>query len=271
MIPIRFGAQKRQLFGLYQPPEGGVEQTECILLCNPFGQEAIRSHRLFRILADRLSRNGFHVLRFDYFGTGDSDGDDTEGEISAWTDDVLTAGEEILLRSGCSGSSWFGLRLGATLAGLASTNIGNVPRTLVFWDPIIDGAAYLRELADAHMAAYSESYGARWKLEAGLREKALAESTVEAMGFPLPNQLQNQLREISPSSLHAAKAQRLALFVGRSSQNTGELQRHLTARGIDVLTTAIETEIVWASNEALNSSIVPAEALERIADVFLKK
>ena len=93
---------------------------------------------------------------------------------------------------------------------------------------------------------------------------------MEAMGFPLPNHLQNQLREISPSSLHAARAQRLALFVGRSSQNTGDLQRYLTARGIDVLTMTIETEIVWASNEALNSSIVPAEALERIADAFLK-
>lgn len=271
MTPIRFGAQKRQLFGLHQPPAGGTEQAECILLCNPFGQEAIRCHRLFRILAERLSRNGFHVLRFDYFGTGDSDGDDTEGDIAAWTDDVLTAGDEILRRSGCSGSSWFGLRLGATLAGLASVKGEKAPRTLVFWDPVIDGAAYLCDLANAHIATYRASYGARWKLEAGLREKASAESKVEAMGFPLPNHLQNQLRELSPSSLHAVKAQRLALFVGRSSQNTGELQRHLSARGIDVLTMAIETEIVWASNEAMNSSIVPAEALERITDVFLKK
>lgn len=271
MTPIRFGAQKRQLFGLHQPPTGGMEQAECILLCNPFGQEAIRCHRLFRVLAERLSRNGFHVLRFDYFGTGDSDGDDTEGDLAAWTDDVLTAGDEILRLSGCTGSSWFGLRLGATLAGLASIKGEKAPRTLVFWDPVIDGAAYLGDLANAHIATYQASYGARWKLEAGLREKASAESMVEAMGFPLPNHLQNQLRELSPSSLHAAKAQRLALFVGRSSQNTGELQRQLSARGIDVLTMAIETEIVWASNEAMNSSIVPAEALERITDVFLKK
>jgi hypothetical protein len=53
-----------------------------VLLCNPFGQEALRSQRGFRVLADRFARTGCATLGFDYFGTGDSDGDDDDASLA---------------------------------------------------------------------------------------------------------------------------------------------------------------------------------------------
>ena len=264
LIPIRFGIPTRELSGIFQPASGIVERAACIVLCNPFGQEAIRCHRMFRVLADRLSREGLHVLRFDYYATGDSSGDDNEGDIDGWIDDVLQANEEVIRRSGCAHSSWFGLRLGASLAALASGRLAKPPDRLVLWDPVIDGADYVAELANAHIAAAKADYGSRWEIESRLRDMASAESNTEALGFPLTSALKGQLRALSASSFKSSRAGHISLFFGRNSNHLTSLRQHLVASKIEVNATQIPTEIDWTTNEALNSAIVPLEALQSI-------
>ena len=151
MNPFFFGPPDRRLFGLFQAAQGTAPAMTAVLLCNPFGQEAVRSHRMYRVLADRLIRSGVDVLRFDYFGTGDSAGDDTEGEISGWTRDVIAAHVELTHRSRASRLAWIGARLGATLAVRASVLTSRTPEKLILWEPIIDGAAYLRQLYERHV------------------------------------------------------------------------------------------------------------------------
>lgn len=243
---------------------------ECVVLCNPFGQEAIRCHRLFRVLADRLSRSGFHVMRFDYYGTGDSDGEDHEGDIDIWIDDVLRANEEIVRRSGCARCSWFGLRLGASLAALASAKIAGTPKRLLLWDPVIDGPGYLAELANAHIASAAAAYGSRWVVESRLRNMTFSETMAEALGFPLTLALKRQLHAISPTAFSVSKATHVTLFGGHESRVLGDLRRHLTAENIGADFRPIETEIDWTSNAAMNSSIVPMEALQSIANLLLE-
>ena len=63
----------RQLAALYHPPTS-ADRGRAVLILNPLGQEAVRAHRLLRVLADRLARLGVHVLRFDFHGCGDSAG-----------------------------------------------------------------------------------------------------------------------------------------------------------------------------------------------------
>jgi pimeloyl-ACP methyl ester carboxylesterase len=270
LIPIRFGTPTRELSGLYQPATVRAERTGCIVLCNPFGQEAIRSHRMYRILADRLSRNGQDVLRFDYYGTGDSAGDDGEGDIDGWIDDVLRADDEVIRRSGCVRCSWFGLRLGASLAALASGRRARPPNRLVLWEPVIDGPGYLADLASAHIAAAKEEYDSRWIVDSRLRDAVLAESEAEALGFPLPHTLKKQLFGMSPSSFKAARAGRIALVCERITNNVSHLKQHLDANGNDVSAMEVQTGIDWATNEALNSAVVPFEALQTITAAILE-
>jgi exosortase A-associated hydrolase 2 len=258
LVPIRFGAPGRELLGLYQPPPAQSDRRECCVLCNPFGQEAIRSHRVYRIVADRLARSGFHVLRFDYFGTGDSAGDDHEGSLEAWIDDILRADEELVRRSGCRRSTWLGLRLGASLAALASTRRAYGPQRLVLWDPVLDGAAYLAELARAHIAERSAALEMRWETESRLRSRVTEEARGEALGYPLTAALRAQLGALSPSSLRSARAERIVLLSARPGGDLARLERDLAGSGAEVRARALEAAITWTSNQMLTDSIMPA-------------
>ena len=62
MIPFRFGLPTRQLYGVFHPAAQPRTPAIGVTLCNPFGQEAVRTHRLYRIMAERLARAGLRRL-----------------------------------------------------------------------------------------------------------------------------------------------------------------------------------------------------------------
>lgn len=269
MNPIRFGAASRQLFGLYQEPLAHAARGESILLCNPFGQEAIRSHRLFKVLADRLCRDGFHVLRFDYFGTGDSAGNDDEVSITGFIADLLLADDELWRRSGCTRRSWIGLRLGATVAVMASAKAGVAPQRIVLWEPVIDGANYLVELEHAHDVALEDAYGSRCTTDAKLKSQFARESGNEVLGFPLTQKLRQELNSLSLDAFANTKTSIVDIFANESMPGSaGDLSQRLTARGIDVRNKSIAEPIIWTADEMMNAATVPGEVLQRIASCF---
>jgi len=95
MNPLFFGTGARRLFGVYAPGSAGTLTARAAVICYPWGPEYLRAHRSMKHLSTRLARSGLHVLRFDYFGTGDSAGEMTEGDLRGWEDDVETAIDEV--------------------------------------------------------------------------------------------------------------------------------------------------------------------------------
>ena len=135
MTPFFFGQDERRLFGILSERRAGTAPRHGVVLCNAFGREAIRAHRLYRVLADRLSRAGCDVLRFDYYGTGDSGGDDATIDLDGFGNDLRAAHAELVRRTGVSRVVWLGMRLGAVVmqrvlheppAGLAAVVVGIV-------------------------------------------------------------------------------------------------------------------------------------------------
>jgi pimeloyl-ACP methyl ester carboxylesterase len=116
-----------------------------VLLCQPWGLEYQCAHRTIRLLATRLARRGWHALRFDYTGTGDSSGDTTEADLGTWHEDVTRAAEELHAIGGSGPLGLVGLRLGGTLAAQAAGGIDGL-ESLVLWDPIVRGQEWLHEL-----------------------------------------------------------------------------------------------------------------------------
>jgi uncharacterized protein len=143
MLPIFFGEESHRLFGILHSRPAGSPARRGVLLCTGFGREAVQLRRLNRVLAERLAREGCDVLRFDYFGSGDSAGDDVDADLAVWSRDVIAAHHELLRRSGNSQVTWLAFRAGSAVCEGAAKDMPASLRKLVLVDPITDGREYL--------------------------------------------------------------------------------------------------------------------------------
>lgn len=256
MTPFRFGAPGQQLFGALHAHNTDPAPSKLgVVLCNPLGQEAVRIHRFYRVLADRLEQAGIPTLRFDYYATGDADGDDLEGDLTRWCADIGLAQHTLLQRVACQQVAWFGARLGGTLAAMASSQVDRPPDILALWEPIAAGPAYLRELAVDHVTLISS------KLRAPEPAPGL-EPDGEALGLGMSEALIGQIRSIPPQVLGQARCQEL-IIVSQSPnepaavptgtpQSAPPKRRHLP----------LHVPFDWTSEEALNTALVPPAALQ---------
>jgi pimeloyl-ACP methyl ester carboxylesterase len=116
-----------------------------VVLCQPFGREAMWIHKGWRVLADGLAAAGSPTLRFDYAGTGDSAGEAEDGEqLERWLQSIRSAVAYLKRTTGVTQVALCGLRLGATLAALVAAE--DDIDELVLLAPVLSGRQYLREL-----------------------------------------------------------------------------------------------------------------------------
>ncbi len=139
MIPVTFAG----CFGWLHPGLG----TRGVVLCPTFGHENMIAHRGWRRLAEQLAARGFHVLRFDYPGTGDSAGSDADPDrLAAWRGGIADAVRHLRETTGTGSVILVGLRLGATLALLAAEAIDGVDG-IACLAPVLSGRSHVRELS----------------------------------------------------------------------------------------------------------------------------
>ena len=235
-----------------------------MLLCNPFGEEASRAHRTFRVLATQLERAGFAAMRFDYSGTGDSLGESADASIDDWIADVGIAAARLREASGASRIAIIGLRLGATLAALAAARGEARPRHLVLWDPVVDGATYLRELAAQHRAYMRSEMGpAFWhdRLRTRADGPPGARGTpVEALGTPISDALAAQLAAIDLAT-GAPTAEQTTLLTTRVTPEIERLQARLPASARWV---QLNESPAWNTDAALNAMTVPMDIVRAL-------
>jgi pimeloyl-ACP methyl ester carboxylesterase len=255
VTPFLLGPTERRLFGILHRARSGA--TSSALLCSPYGPEAIRAHRVYRVLADRLVQRGTHVLRFDYYGTGDSAGDDAQGDLSGWVRDILTAHEALVQRTQPQYVTWLGTRLGAALALQASRAVARAPNSLVLWDAVVDGADYLQELRSRHAQSLEQSF-------VGTGYTAPAGSGNEALGYALGDGLRAELEALMPASCGEPRAVRCHV-VDHGDARVAALAAKWTSAGAAVSLEQLEHHVDWLRQEALHSALVPAHAIERLA------
>ena len=190
-LPFHFGPVAQPLFGCYHEPDGGLKRECAVVICHPIAHEYVYSHRALRQLAVRLCEAGFPVLRFDYYGCGDSSGDTNAGTIQRWLDDVSAAIAEVKQRSKLTDVCLVGLRLGGALAAMLGAKHGDI-KSMVLWDPVTDGGNYLQGLQILQ----------KEHMRSRLRPcpSALAHEDLEILGFPYTHEL---CREIGKIKLHA--------------------------------------------------------------------
>ena len=129
-----------------------------MLLCPPFAEEKQDSHRGFVNLARELASNGFWVLRFDYFGTGDSEGDWEQATVPDWLSDIRAAVDWVASNLRITNLGLLGLRMGGTLAALAAESEDRV-NFLVLWDPVINLKTHLYQILRSNLTTQMRVHG----------------------------------------------------------------------------------------------------------------
>lgn len=188
MTPLLFGAADAPLYGVHHPPQATPTNTG-VVLCYPFGQEYMRAHRACRQLSLLLAKKGFHVLRFDYTGTGNSHGEIGDASVERWVGDVVAAVEELKELSDVAAVSVIGLRLGGVFAELAARGRRDIDR-LVVWDPVVSGSEYVETLRREIAVERSHSYGP----PSGNRE--LPDGAIHYNGFVMPGRLRHGIEAL---------------------------------------------------------------------------
>jgi pimeloyl-ACP methyl ester carboxylesterase len=253
---FHFGESAHRLLGALQTPVRLQPRSAAILLCNPLGEEASRAHRLYRVLATQLERQGYSSLRFDYRGSGDSDGEEEGAGPEQWVEDIEAAAAELGRRTAIPRVVLVGVRLGATLAAMACTAGRLRVRQLVLWDPVVDGEAHLAELATVHADYFRGEFPTRDPhafFEAGKHEY---------LGLQLTELLTAQLRAIDLAALDPP-ADRITVIRARTGQDSERLQAAWAGRSATRFVDAPGGQN-WNSDAALNAATVPAEIVRAI-------
>lgn len=256
-VSIEYFGMRRQLLGALHQPQRLRPRSTAVLLCNPFGEEASRAHRIYRVLATQLERAGYASLRFDYSGTGDSLGDSAAATVEDWVGDVASAAERLRTASGAGRIAIVGLRFGATLAMLASARGEIRPRHLVLWDPVVDGAGYLRELVAQHRAYMRAEMGAAWQDHLRVAADGIP---AEALGAPVGPVLGAQIAAIDLSAV-APFAEQVTLITTRITPEIERLRPRLPAstRWLELTESP-----AWNTDAALNAMTVPMDIVQAL-------
>jgi alpha-beta hydrolase superfamily lysophospholipase len=215
--PLYIDSGGRGLFAWLHLPTAAPQLDVGLVICPPFGYESICSHRSVRAFAEECAESGIPALRFDYAGTGDSaDIDPADDQLAVWSRDVVAAVSELKRRTGVSKVSVLGIRLGASLAVLASAQCTLIDG-LILISPVVQGRRYLRELKTTRLAAKlrdgaeNSSQGTE---PSGSADRSLASGTFEVAGFALSAATLASLAKIDLMSLDKAPAPEMLILDG---------------------------------------------------------
>jgi len=103
------------LVGDLDKPRG---QLPAVIICHGFTSN--RNQPLIKDMAKALFKHKFVVLRFDFTGNGDSEGEFSEGSVMQEVDDVRKAMDFLEQKHGIHRFYVVGGSLGASIAGLAA-------------------------------------------------------------------------------------------------------------------------------------------------------
>lgn len=254
--PFYFGCSAKPLFGCYHAPKAEPARDCGVVLCYPIGQEYIHSHRAYRQLAVRLSSVGFPVLRFDYYGSGDSSGNCEQGRIRQWLADISTAIDEIRRRSGLVRVCLVGLRLGGTLSVIAGAERGDI-EGIVLWEPVVSGRAYIEELTTIHQDMLRDSY-----MEP--KHRTIGENTTEILGFPITSHVLMELEKIDLFTIRQKPANNILLIESHAEDGDGRLGNCLQGMATHVEYQELLNSPIWREDANQPNVLVPHETLQSV-------
>ena len=254
---VWFGRDRPEYFGMFHRVEGRPPAERGVVICASLGAEGLVAYRSFGHLAERLREAGIPTLRFDYAGTGDSDGDFRQPQmLRRWLDSLSDAVAFLRQEAGVSHVSLVGLRFGATLATLHAAERGGIV-SLALWAPVAKGRPFIRELQARASIART------WRPPQPPEDDAVGH--LQAVGFEFTPETQEDIKGIDLMQLGSRPAERALVIPHDDLGATDPLAARLVALGTMVDCVPIHGSSHFLLEQDVLKVMPSAEAIDRIA------
>ncbi|MBP2667342.1 MAG: exosortase system-associated hydrolase 1 [Firmicutes bacterium] len=180
----------KRLSAMLHMPDEVNKDTPIIVCCHGFTGDKIGANQLTLNLAKELERSGYIVVRFDYLGSGDSDGDfPTDTIVTGWKEDLINVLAWVRNQSRFSASPLllYGHSLGGLVALTHSATDQGIAARIVF-APVIYPIPNFQHILGAELWAQSVAgqpianfFGKGFRLE-GQFVKDLLENNYDPLG-----------------------------------------------------------------------------------------
>lgn len=251
MKPYYFNNEDKSLLGIYHSPTSVAWREEGIVICYPIFNDYVRSYPAFIQLTDALTKLGFPVFRFDYYGTGDSYGDSQEADFTVWQNDIALAVKELKQAAGIQQVSLITTRLSSAFTTDVNQEIGKFKR-IVMWDPVLDGDSYINELNQAYCK------------EASLKETELSKDVL--LGQRISMDLRDQIENIALQKTTRFSSNNIFIITGQSSPAYADFHQDLLDQHIQSHIENIPSNYDWSDIEG--PMVIPTEIINKIANYF---
>ena len=258
VFPNRHGLK---LFGVLHLPEGGARTDMAVILLSPGVKMRVGPERLYCTMTERVVSLGLPVLRFDFYGLGDSEGEVCEEllrdvynhiEVGRFVNDTIDAmdwmastyGTRRFILSGLCGGAITGLLAAETdarVAGLLALGITPVLASrsanssmyitsgqladirLTYLDKLLSPKAWLRLLT------FKSDYRVLWR---ALAQPFNHEPAPAAQPVPLPPPEQDNANPLFPPAFFSMTESRrpILLVFGGSDRLLWEFEEKFVAR-----------------------------------------
>jgi hypothetical protein len=186
----------QRLFSVLHRSHVSAAHDLAVVFCAPLFEEKLWSHRVFVNYARHLAARGVGVLRFDYFGDGESEGTFENASVSTRLRDIADAvnfcHEQLRAKTVCL----LGLCYGATLAMCAGLDPDLAVAAVIAWAPVLDGERYINDILRAHLTSQMVLHRKIIHDREALIAQILANQPVNIEGYEIGRELFSQMREV---------------------------------------------------------------------------
>lgn len=158
-LPVTWLSEGEQIVGMLHLPEAEAPVPGVVLL-HGFTGSKVEAHRSFVKLSRALAEGGMAVLRFDFRGSGDSEGEFSKMTVDQECADAHSALEYLRMRKEVN-QDQIGL-LGMSLGGLVAAVVsGGHPeiKSRVLWCPVGDPSAAAERKMDTSVMQQMDDMG----------------------------------------------------------------------------------------------------------------
>jgi dipeptidyl aminopeptidase/acylaminoacyl peptidase len=148
-----------KIFGILHLPKG-EDKPPCVMVCHGLGGHKTGKYRVYVELAESLIKAKIAVFRFDFRGSGDSEGTFSEMTLQGEVSDALLALDYLVHcpKVDSSRLGVFGRSLGGAVAIKAAAITQNI-KSAALWAPLYNGEQWLHKWQHLLSGRTSEQEG----------------------------------------------------------------------------------------------------------------